>query len=164
MAVLFVVIGLLSIGKITGTTLVSTWRDTEIKCLQFGHQNLALHIHPILEIIENGEPVTVPANIGVSSTCMAEVHTHDVTGTIHVESTEPGKSFTLADFFTVWGVSIERNGAAPTIVVDGEEAVSADLVVLEDLQRIELTYETQEVREGEEETEPEPGEGADAVE
>src|SRR5262245_14575940 len=63
---------------------------------------LALHLHPHLTILVNGSPVTVPAGIGIKAAGDLPLHTHDASGTIHVES--PGaRTFTLADFFAVWG-------------------------------------------------------------
>src|SRR5437016_1935131 len=49
---------------------------------------VALHIHPRLSIIVDGQKVPVPANIGIepSGRTMAALHTHDDSGTIHVES------------------------------------------------------------------------------
>jgi len=70
-----------------------------------------VHIHARLAIIDRGKPVTVPANIGMVSAagavlCLYWLHTHDDSGTIHVEA--PGGSYTLADFFAVWGEPLSR--------------------------------------------------------
>ncbi len=59
------------------------------------------HVHPELAIVIRGEERIIPANIGVTSTCMNSLHTHDATGILHVESPVQ-KDFTLADFFAVW--------------------------------------------------------------
>src|SRR3989344_1791290 len=81
---------------------VKRWKESGVNCLS-NHANAALHIHPELKIIVDGREAIVPANIGIVRTCMAEIHTHDATGTIHIESVLSGKTFTLAQFFTVWG-------------------------------------------------------------
>ncbi len=65
-----------------------------------------VHIHPHLAIYAHGKRVVVPANIGFVGAgdmvfCLYWLHTHDASGTIHVEA--PGGSYTLADFFAVWG-------------------------------------------------------------
>lgn len=67
-----------------------------------GSTPLAEHIHPHLQIIVIGAPVTIPANIGITSDCMRPIHTHDTSDTIHVESPVV-YPFTLHDFFLVWG-------------------------------------------------------------
>ena len=59
------------------------------------------HIHPHLEITINGQKQEIPAEIGIDSGCMHSIHTHDVSGTIHVESPEK-RDFTLDDFFFLW--------------------------------------------------------------
>ena len=77
-----------------------------------------VHIHTKLAIIDHGKRVAVPANIGMVSMdgqtllCLYWLHTHDDTGLIHVEA--PAGSYTLADFFAVWGEPLSRTrvGAA----------------------------------------------------
>ena len=66
------------------------------------HKSVSLHIHPVLEIEILGEKQEIPTNIGVSSSGMRVIHTHEPGGTIHVESPYP-QEFYLKDFFTVWG-------------------------------------------------------------
>jgi hypothetical protein len=43
------------------------------------------HIHPVLKIVVDGKETPIPANIGLSAGCEKVLHTHDRTGTIHVE-------------------------------------------------------------------------------
>jgi len=50
------------------------------------HKNLALHIHPNLEIEILGEPYPIPANLGVSERGMSVIHTHKDDGNLHTES------------------------------------------------------------------------------
>jgi len=66
------------------------------------HDSLRQHFHPEIKIIVDGEPVKIPANVGVSSTSFLYMHTHDDSGKIHVESPS-NHIFTLGDFFTIWG-------------------------------------------------------------
>lgn len=115
---------------------------TSVACLPLGHQQLALHIHPKLSITIDGVPEVIPANIGVSATCMAELHTHDATGVIHVETATRDRFYELsfADFFDVWGVPLEREGYALAITVDGVSVENPDEVPLEDGSSIVLAY------------------------
>ena len=61
-----------------------------------------------------GEPIAVPANIGIDPTqppeLMAGLHTHDATGTIHNEA---GTGSTLGQFFEVWGVEFTPTRLGP---------------------------------------------------
>jgi hypothetical protein len=107
------------------------------------------HIHPILEIVANGENVPVPTNIGVQQTCMTALHTHTPDGVIHVESPEK-RDYTLADFFAVWKQPFSKDEilgfkADDThrvrITVDGVEVNSFENTVLKDKERIVISYE-----------------------
>src|SRR6266545_856835 len=53
-----------------------------------GEEGSALHIHTHLDVIVDGKPVTVPAQIGIdeSTQKISPLHTHDTTGIIHIES------------------------------------------------------------------------------
>jgi len=73
-----------------------------------GHQNLALHVHPFLDIFINERQVSIPANIGVGDTFMRPIHSHDSTGRLHVESTCP-RVFRTEEFFEIWGEEFTRD-------------------------------------------------------
>jgi hypothetical protein len=73
------------------------------------HKNLALHIHPTLEIEILGEKYTIPGNIGISPQgTMKVIHTHDSTGKLHIESPYPYQ-FYLKDVFKIWGKNISSS-------------------------------------------------------
>jgi hypothetical protein len=59
------------------------------------------HIHAHLNIILNGQNYTVPSKIGIPGPCLYWLHTHDETGTIHIESPK-NQSYTLGQFFDIW--------------------------------------------------------------
>jgi hypothetical protein len=69
----------------------------------------ALHIHQHLDVFVDGKRVTVPANIGINfeERFLSPLHTHDPSGIIHVESPTV-RTFTLGQFFGVWGVRFTR--------------------------------------------------------
>ncbi len=81
-------------------------------CLE--HETVALHVHPWLRIVIDGQPVTVPAGIGIpralsdargvvhAGACFQPLHTHDASGIVHVEGPDPAWRYTLGDFFRVW--------------------------------------------------------------
>jgi hypothetical protein len=68
----------------------------------------ALHIHAHLDVIVNGKPVPVPANLGISRSGnqLAELHTHDDNGVLHIESPSKNKRFTLGEVFSEWDVRL----------------------------------------------------------
>ncbi len=64
-----------------------------------------LHIHAHLDLYVNGTAVQVPADIGIGDNAESSVHTHDVSGVIHMEAASQA-TFTLGEFFDVWGVRL----------------------------------------------------------
>ncbi len=116
-------------------------------------EQLDFHIHQHLDISVDGNPVTVPANIGIDpSVGIAVLHTHDDTGIIHVESPE-ARDFTLGNFFDVWGVRLTDtcvggycNDGTRTlrVYVNGKPAtVGVRDVVLTEHEEIVLAYGTE---------------------
>ncbi len=67
-----------------------------------------MHIHPHLSIMIDGQAQVIPANVGIDSFCMRPVHTHDDSGTIHLEFPQ-ARNVMLGDFFTIWGKRFDRN-------------------------------------------------------
>ncbi len=68
-------------------------------------EGTVLHIHQHLDIFVHGKVVPVPADIGINEAAqfISDVHTHDATGIIHIESPD-NQTFTLGQFFDIWGV------------------------------------------------------------
>lgn len=145
--ILVVIVILLVIGTRQTNAPVISETGTEIPCLPNGHQQVAVHIHPILTIISDGQAEAIPANIGIEGACMREVHTHDTNGKIHIETAEFGVTYTLADFFAVWGQSVEREGYSVEILQDGEIQESTESVILADHSEIVIRYSKENIDE-----------------
>jgi len=120
-------------------TVVAGWHDAGVDCLP-SHQNARLHIHPQLTVTVDGSSETIPANTGIVRGCMAETHTHDTTGTIHVEAIDTEKKLTLGQFFAVWGKPLMRDGYNVEVKVDGAVIVDSESTIFRDKQKIEITY------------------------
>ena len=52
-------------------------------------------------MVYNNVNITVPSQIGIENSCLYGLHTHDTSGTIHVESPVVA-NYTLGQFFDVW--------------------------------------------------------------
>jgi len=88
------------------------------------------HAHAHLDVFVDGQPIVVPAGIGVNiddpevkrfkdpdgtdsfggitrcrKPCISPLHTHDATGIVHTESNSPEPN-TLGQFFTEWAVRL----------------------------------------------------------
>ena len=91
------------------------------------------HVHAHLDVFVDGEPIVVPAAIGINiddhevkkfkdpdgaaayggitrcrKPCISPLHTHDATGIIHTESNSPEPN-TLGQLFTEWGVRLSES-------------------------------------------------------
>jgi hypothetical protein len=115
------------------------------------HEFFTYHVHAHLDLFVNGRPVRVPAGIGIDIAdpgvhrgktggaasygyikrcprpCISPLHTHDVTGEIHIEA--PARTrFTLGQFFHEWGVRLDGScaggycgpGARAVVFVNGQ--------------------------------------------
>ena len=71
------------------------------------------HIHVWLALYDHARPVAVPAEIGIpqGGVCLYWIHTHSADGMIHIES-PIRRSFTLGEFFDVWGPDLSWTQAA----------------------------------------------------
>jgi hypothetical protein len=109
-------------------------RRTVAAGLQPDHKEFLIHhAHAHLDVFVDGEPIAVPAGIGINiddpevqrfedpdgavayggitrcrKPCISPLHTHDATGIIHTESKSPQPN-TLGQFFTEWGVRLSES-------------------------------------------------------
>jgi hypothetical protein len=106
-------------------------------------EGLDYHVHAHLDIFVDGEPITVPAGIGIDAgnpavvsnsqgvgltrecdtPCISPLHTHETDGILHTETTTPRPN-TLGEFFVEWNVPLtaDRVGeySDPKFYVDGK--------------------------------------------
>lgn len=84
------------------------------------------HTHALLSIYKDGVRLAIPGSIGRDTGCEYELHTHEGSGTIHIETDSP-KVFTLGQFFLLWGQDLSEASVAglpgkPTyFVVENEQ-------------------------------------------
>jgi hypothetical protein len=76
-----------------------------------GSEQLTYHVHAHLSLYINGSPVTVPAYIGIDNNnqCFYWLHTHDVSGVLHIEAPKQG-TYTLGTFFHLWDQRFSQLG------------------------------------------------------
>ena len=83
----------------------------------------ALHIHAHLDVFIDGQPMLVPPNIGVTSSCLYWLHTHDATQIIHIESPVQAV-FQLGQFLDIWSGSVVQPklpAGTPQVSVNGAQ-------------------------------------------
>lgn len=135
----------LPLGKVGSLEIVADGETAEApgylgECVEHGDA-ISYHVHPLLTIRVDGKDLAIPANVGVSRECMRVLHTHDATGTIHVEYPTPLDA-TLGDFLAVWGKPIDSFGALSRMTVNGAESAEGSALVLRDGDKIVLEFET----------------------
>lgn len=79
------------------------------------------HIHAHLDVLVGGQPVQVPAGIGIDSRrrTISPLHTHDDSGVIHIESPVK-RQFSLGEFFSEWLVSLSASNIGALQAGDGK--------------------------------------------
>ncbi len=96
-----------SSGPVTLNAKPATGQPVDgLTCLP--EQGGQMHIHQYLELYINGQRVNANPGIGIvdSANCLYPLHVHDKeTNIIHVESNTVG-TFTLGQFFDIWGVKL----------------------------------------------------------
>jgi hypothetical protein len=116
------------------------------------------HVHAFLGVYYNGSEIAVPDGVGIADPqgdityqgipnwtqysynsqnpgqpgCFYELHTHDPSGAIHVESSNPngvsqdGTIYTLGDFLALWGIPVGPSQFGPfngpiTVYTSGQQ-------------------------------------------
>ena len=139
-------------GANNGASLQLRLREIGLEPLR--EEGQVVHTHQHLDLFVDGEQVTVPAQIGIDSGggFISDLHTHDPSGIVHIESPTQ-RDFTLGEFFAVWGLPLsadcigslcEKGSKQLHVWVDGDE-VTADptRIVLAEHQVIVIAYGTE---------------------
>lgn len=99
-----------------------------LQCLS--QQGGALHHHQYLDLYINGKQVTAQPGVGLvnSSGCLYPLHVHDgEPNIIHNESDQAGTTFTLGQFFDIWGMPLSKTQVS-TDKVDSTHSLVIKLV------------------------------------
>ncbi len=112
-------------------------------------RTMVLHIHPQLSITLDGQPLIVPSQIGIDQSLwkdhsldnygmqgMAPLHTHDASGTLHVES-NAYRNYTLGEFLNIWG-GLDTSGKTVKATVDDKPVSNYKDIILRDGEQIRL--------------------------
>jgi sulfur carrier protein ThiS len=117
---------------------------------------MVLHNHVSLKVTSDGQPVVVPAHVGMGQVGkgenpllygdhsldefgmqgMSPLHTHDASGTIHVESNVV-RNFTLGELLDLWQ-GLDFNGKTVQVSVNGKAIPDNRNIILKDGEKIDL--------------------------
>ncbi|MGW4460750.1 hypothetical protein [Micromonospora sp. NPDC004704] len=86
-----------------------------------GAEGTVEHIHAHLDVFVDGQPVVVPASLGIDESAgqISPLHTHDTTGVLHIESPVQA-DFSLGQLFTEWQVSLSADQIGGLHAGDGK--------------------------------------------
>lgn len=121
--------------------------------LNFEAPTNAIHWHPILTITIDGKNKIIPTNIGITSNVHYPTHTHDTSGTIHLENNRPTKeTVTLGYFFKVWGKRLSKDcifdyctdKGELKMYVNGKENFEFENYFMQDNDKIRIEYISKE--------------------
>lgn len=135
---LFIAIGAI-IAIAAGIGIAAATNNNNLSGLPMGgNDKMVMHSHSNLSLIVDGKSMALPKDIGIdpslyknrtldtygmkmpdmpSMPVMAVTHTHDTSGTIHIESTI-NRDYTFGDFLNIWGV--DWSGKTAKMTVNGE--------------------------------------------
>jgi len=110
-----------------------------------------IHWHPTLTVIMKGARQTIPANLGGTAGRHLPIHTHDTSGTLHVENSRPTpETVTLGYFFDkIWRKTFNSNcildacnGPDGSLIftVNGEPNFKFDKYVLKDRDNVVIEF------------------------
>jgi len=104
------------------------------------------HVHTHVSVLLDGVALAIPRSVGRVQTgtnpvCFYSIHTHDLSGKIHVEGPAPDV-FTLGQLFEIWGMPLETDNVAgltgkPIVVYSTDQGTT--IKVESDWKGIELT-------------------------
>lgn len=122
-----------------GTRSRKPIEDVTTACVQ--HAGIGIHIHSRLRIVIDGAERPIPADIGiVGPRCMRPLHTHDDSGTLHLEFPIQ-QDVHLGEFFRVWGQPFSKQqildraigeGDVLRVTVNGAEVSELENLLLHD--------------------------------
>jgi hypothetical protein len=95
--------GILIIRQLNSNTPTNTaYQNIDQLSCDSGEHN-TYHVHAHLSIYIEGQPVQIPANIGIAGdqSCLYWMHTHATDGIIHIEAPEQ-HDYAFSTFLDVW--------------------------------------------------------------
>jgi hypothetical protein len=124
-------------------------------------ETLAVHYHAHLDVFVDGQPVPVPAGLGINAgpngelpehgaPGIAPLHTHDPSGIVHIEAPSD-LTFTLGQVFDEWGILLTSSQAGAyspvKVYVDGKAYHgNPDAIVLKSHEEIAVVAGTGDVQ------------------
>lgn len=147
-------LGLLTFVILVGGVSLLSWQQSKEASVPEGEviSRNGIHWHPTLTILIKGQKQEITPNIGIGGNIHQPIHTHDNSGTLHLEvSGLVTKDETkLGRFFQIWGKQFNSNcifdkcGSQEgkiKMTVNGKENKEFESYQMKDGDNIEIRYE-----------------------
>lgn len=144
-------IGLLTLLILVGGVSLLSLQQSKEASIPEGEviSRKGIHWHPRLSIYIKGKQQEIPKNLGIGGTIHQPVHTHDSSGTLHVEigGVVTKDKIKLDNFFRIWGKQfssecvVDECGGKVTMRVNGKENKEFENYLMRDKDSIEIRYE-----------------------
>lgn len=144
-------IGLLTLLILVGGVSFLSLQQSKETSIPEGHviSRKGIHWHPQLSILIKGKQQEIPKNLGIGGAIHQPVHTHDSSGTLHLEisGVVTRDQIKLGNFFRIWGKKfspecvIDECGGKVTMLVNGKENKDFENYLMKDKDNIEIRYE-----------------------
>ena len=110
-------------------TLLTTANGSSVDGVQCQtNEQLVTHVHTHLTVFVDGKARVIPYGIGIpgfqaeqtaqgpfveTGSCFYWLHVHAYDGIVHIESPSTTMSFTLSQFFAIWGIPLSTTQVGP---------------------------------------------------
>lgn len=124
-------------------------QDAKFNLKEIHSVPLARHDHVSLVLLVNGQQVTIPEGIGMNPQLwhdhsldqygpygISPMHTHDTSGTIHIESTIP-REYTVGEFLKVAGINTDN---LTRTTIDGNRLVDVQNHAMKNGEKIQVEF------------------------
>ncbi len=138
----------LACGQTARATVPAGQPVDGIPCQQM--EGTVEHIHQHVRILDHGKQIRIPEDVGrpIVGQCFYWIHTHTPDGIVHVEAPS-FRTFTLGNFFDIWGQPLSATdvaGARPkknerVVVWIGGARYTGDPRKIELIQHLDVTIE-----------------------
>jgi len=148
----YYIIGAIGVISAIAVALALTSTPGEAAEVVAHGERVIYHDHALIEYYLNGVKQTVPGDIGISienshplaqygPSGIAPIHTHDASGTIHIESKEQ-RRYTFGEFLDLWGLDLP--GKSASLFVNNQPITDVESYIIQDqdILRLEVTAAT----------------------
>lgn len=121
------IIGLAAVAIYSARNPTSSSGANSIDGVTCQSEQLSVHYHAHVSIIDGGNTLALPAGIGIDDThqCLYWIHTHNSDGIVHIEAPKSAatRKFNLGNLFDIWGKPLDSTHVGATTLTKDQKLV-----------------------------------------